>query len=236
MARGRVENLRSAGAPVADGQGRTYWIDEPRQLRCMISPRRHDIVDRLAAAGAMAIKDLADALGAQPSALYHHVQQLLAAGLVVESGYRVVNRRRERLYATPAPRMRFYRALQERRNAPTFRRIVASMARQMARDFRHGIASSRALTAGPARNLGMARLVAYPDRVTLARINSLLEEVTELLWRSPAEGAGPMVFAWTMAPLQHEAAGTGASGGEVVGAARRGRRAARAPARRRTSS
>src|SRR5215212_9863125 len=89
----------------------TYWILDKRQLEVMGSPRRHDIVDRLAAGGPMSIRELAEQIGAQPTGLYHHIAKLAAVGLVIESGSRIVSRRREQLFATPAPRMRLARAL-----------------------------------------------------------------------------------------------------------------------------
>lgn len=188
--------------------GRHYWIDAPRQLRCMVSARRHDIVDRLAASGSMAVKDLARMIGAKPSALYHHVRKLMAVGLVVEAGHRVVRRKRETLYATPAPRMRLYRALQDRRNAPAFKRIVGGVGRQMERDFRRSIASPRARTDGPYRNLGLFRLVGAPGPATLRAINAHLAEIAELMWQSPASGADLISLAWTLAPVGASPAGS----------------------------
>lgn len=221
-----AQGTRAMQPKLAEGTKRNdprkpYWIDAPRQLRCMVSARRHDIVDRLAASGRMAVKDLARMIGAKPSALYHHVRQLVAVGLVVEAGHRVVRRKREQLYETPSPRMRLYRALQDRRNAPTFKRIVGGVGRQMERDFRRGIASPRTRTSGPYRNLGLFRLVGAPTPATLSEINAHLSEIAELMWQSPAAGTELISLAWTLAPI----------GKELVPAGRQ-RRAARYTARK----
>ena len=179
----------------------TYWVHDKAQLRCIVNARRHDIVDQLAARGPMSVREIAAAIHARPSALYYHLRELLRVGLVVEDGHRVVRRKREVLYACPAPRMRFKRALQDPRHKPTFVRIAASMSRQMQRDFRRGMHSPGGVTAGTRRNLGLFRLVGSPDAKTLREINRHLDEIAELMWRS-AGGRGEVVsLAWVMTPV-----------------------------------
>lgn len=77
-----------------------YWILDRKQIQCLSSSRRQDMVDRLAGDGPLSVRELARAIGMKPSAIYHHLEQLLAVGLVIESGHRTVNRRQEKLYAT----------------------------------------------------------------------------------------------------------------------------------------
>jgi DNA-binding transcriptional ArsR family regulator len=176
-------------------------VHDKAQLRCIVNARRHDIVDQLAARGPMSVRELAAAIHARPSALYYHLRVLVRVGLVVEDGHRVVRRKREVLYACPAPRMRFKRALHDPRHAPTFVRIAASMSRQMQRDFRRGILSPGGVTDGGRRNLGLFRLVGSPDAKTLRQINRRLDEVAELLWQSAGTSGDVISLAWVMAPL-----------------------------------
>src|SRR5262245_35927838 len=122
----------------------TYWVLQRKQIRSLVSQRRLEIIDRLVAAGPLAAKELARLVGAQPSALYQHLRQLMDVGLVVEAGYRVVRRRREVLYMTRAPRIRLFRALRDPGNAREMIRITTTMSRQMSRDFRRGIKSPAA--------------------------------------------------------------------------------------------
>jgi DNA-binding transcriptional ArsR family regulator len=203
-------------APAAE----TYWVLEPAQLRCLVSARRHDIVDQLAARGPMAVREIAAAIHARPSALYYHLRQLLRAGLVVEAGSRVVRRKRESLYASPAPRMRFLRALQDPRNASMFVRIAAAMTRQMQRDFHGGIRSPAAVNAGARRNLGLFRLVGSPDARTLGRINQRLDEIAELFWSSAGKRGDVIALAWVLSPV----GGRAHRSGSGTGTARKGPR------------
>ena len=179
----------------------TYWIMEARQLAEMASPRRQDIVDRLAATGPLSIKELAVQIGARPSALYHHVEKLLEVELIVPAGWRTVHRKREQLYAARAKRMRIIRALAEGKQQPVMEKIVGSLTRQMERDFRAGGASPVRRADGPERNYGFFRLIGQPGPDDLVRINARLQEVAEILWDRRDESAPLVCLEWIMTPL-----------------------------------
>jgi DNA-binding transcriptional ArsR family regulator len=162
---------------------------------------RHDILDRLVATGPCSVREFCDAVGLAPSAVYHHLRRLEAAGLVVETGTRVVNRRTERLYAPRAPRMRLSRALGRPALAPSIGRVVTALTKQMRRDFSHGSRSPHARVRGPRRNLGLFRLVGSPDRAALAEINRHLDRIAELLWTEQHDHDSSIALAWTLAPV-----------------------------------
>lgn len=199
----------SRSKPSGSSKSQTYWVLERKQLRSLVSQRRLEIIDRLVAAGPLAAKELARLIGAQPSALYHHLAQLMKVGLVVESGYRVVRRRREVLYMTRAPRIRLFRALRDPNNAREMIKITSTMSRQMSRDFRRGIKAPEARPSGPLQNLGFMRLLASPSPATLRRINRYLAEIGELLFTSTDARYEPLSLAWIMAPVQRANAASG---------------------------
>jgi DNA-binding transcriptional ArsR family regulator len=186
---------------MAGGADETYWVMEPDQLAVLTSARRHDMIDRLAAGGPMSIKELAGEIGAKPSALYHHIEKMLAVGLIVEAGVRVVRRKREQLYAARAPRMRLNRALAEDRHPELMHDIVASLTRQMARDFDKGGRAPIRIVDGPDKNYGFFRLVGRPSPAQLARLNACLIEIAEILWKSDDSAAPLIGLGWVMAPL-----------------------------------
>jgi DNA-binding transcriptional ArsR family regulator len=189
---------------MAGGADETYWVMDPDQLAVLTSARRHDMIDRLAAGGPMSIKELAAEIGAKPSALYHHVEKMLRVGLIVEAGSRVVRRKREQLYRTVAPRMRLNRALAEDRNPELMQGIVASLTRQMARDFDRGGKSPIRIVDGPDKNFGFFRLVGRPSPDQLARLNACLVEIAEILWKADDPEAPLIGLGWVMAPLDPE--------------------------------
>jgi DNA-binding MarR family transcriptional regulator len=196
-----IKSRRSAKTKTAQS-GKTYWVVDKRQLMAMTSPRRHEMCDALAAQGPMSIRELANVIGVQPSSLYHHINRLLAVGLIVEAGSRVARRRREQLYATPAPRMRLARALSENKYPDVIAEIVSALTRQIARDFRTGARLPDRIAEGEERNLGFFRLIGRPSPAQLARINACFAEISEIMWNSVGNSEGVIGIGWVMAPLE----------------------------------
>ena len=191
----------------------TYWVFDRRQILCLVSARRHDLLDKLAAVGPLSIRELAPLVGASAASLYHHVGKLLKVGLVLQVGERTVKRKKEKVYGTLAPRMRLSRSYANPANRAVVDKLAAGLMRQIERDFRRGSRSPFAYFTGSRRNIGLARLVGAPSRQELARINGLFEHIAEILWAS-AGRKGPLVsVAWSLAPVlvrrtQRERAGS----------------------------
>jgi DNA-binding transcriptional ArsR family regulator len=182
------------------GQQPVYYVLREDQLRCLTSPVRHDLVDHLSAHGVMSIKELAASIGKKPASTYHHLNQLIEVGLVLEVGSRLVNRRHEKLYATPSRRMRLNRALADRANNRVMRDIVDALCRQTARDFSHGLKAENACRDGAQQNLRFFRLVNRPSTKSLKELNNKLDEIAEILWREPAPGSPVVALTWILTP------------------------------------
>lgn len=178
-----------------------YEIVDPAQLEMLTSMRRHDIGDRLGMSAPMSVKELARAIGAQPSALYHHIDAMLRAGLIVEAGSRVVNRKREVLYGTPAKQMRLVEALADPKNKDVMNRMVAAMSRQTARDFAAGADLPSKVVEGDARNYRFFRLLGRPTPDQVARINACIGEVIDIMYASGGNDAPLLAVDWVMTPL-----------------------------------
>lgn len=175
-------------------------VVDQAQLRAVVSTVRHDILDQVSAFGPLAVSDIAGLLGASASSLYYHIEQLLAVGLLVEDGSRPTARKPEKLYSTPARRMRMLEALQDPANHSLIGEQVGAITKRAARDFAQGLRSPHRCTLGEGRNLRFARLMARPDPATLARINAHLDAITTLLEES-ARGSGErLAFSWIVSP------------------------------------
>ncbi|HSD68984.1 MAG TPA: helix-turn-helix domain-containing protein, partial [Woeseiaceae bacterium] len=182
------------------GQQPVYYVLREDQLRCLTSPIRHDMVDHLSAHGVMSIKELAASIGKKPASIYHHLKQLIEVGLVQEVGSRLVNRRHEKLYATPSRRMRLNRALADRSNSKVMRDIVDALCRQTARDFSHGLKAEDARRDGAQQNLRFFRLVNRPTAKSLKELNRKLDEIAEILWRDPDPDSPVVALTWILTP------------------------------------
>lgn len=191
---------------MADERPDKLEITDPRQLEAITSARRQDILDRLEAYGPLSIRELADQVGARPSALYHHIQRLTEVGLVVEAGTRTRRRKREQLYNTPSPQMRLLDALTSPDNAEWMVEIVGAQSRQMVRDFRAGLTSPAAVAEGERRNQAFFRLLGRPTPQQLERINACVLELIELLYQSNDPDSPLIALSLVMSPL--DVAGT----------------------------
>ncbi|MEZ6000837.1 ArsR/SmtB family transcription factor [Hyphomonas sp.] len=183
----------------------TYWVLRKDQLECLASTVRMDVVDHLVGNGEMSIKQLATSMGRQPSSIYYHINMLLEAGLIVEAGTQVSNRRTEVLYAARAPRMRLQKALADPKNFETIARTVGAVSRQAHRDFVQGLTHPDAQLEGPGRNLGFFRLINRPSRESLQEINGYIERIAEILWEERDMDQPLIAFAWTLTPLHDKA-------------------------------
>jgi len=182
----------------------TYWIQGDEQFECLMSSRRLSIVGQLANSGAKSIRELAKLVGAKPSALYHHVEQLLAVGLVEEGGKRVVNRRQEILYRTPGSVMRYGLRMDDPAAMDIYKRLVAAQCRQSERDFVRGLESGEIVGAGPLKNAWLFRLVGAPDNETLEKINGHIEAIAELIWSSAGQDNPLVVISGVMTPVPRQ--------------------------------
>lgn len=179
----------------------TYWISSKDQYECLMSARRMAIVGQLANAGPVSVRELSKLIGAKPSSLYHHVEQLLKVGLVEEAGKRIVNRRQEVLYKTPGSVMRYGLQLDDPAAVDIYTRLAAVQCRQAQRDFARGLESGEIVGEGTGKNAWMYRLVGAPDEETLKKINEHIEAIAELIWSSAGQDNPLVVVSGIVAPV-----------------------------------
>jgi len=181
-----------------------YWIRGEAQFDCLMSARRMAIVGQLANAGKISIRELAKLIGAKPSALYHHIEQMLAVGLIEEAGSRTVNRRREQLYQTPGSVVRYGLKIGDPEALDTYKRLSAVQCRQAERDFARGLESGEVVGDGPGKNAWIFRLVGSPNAEALSKINGHIEAIAELLWQSAGQDNPLIVMSAVMAPVPRQ--------------------------------
>ncbi|WDI32724.1 winged helix-turn-helix domain-containing protein [Hyphococcus flavus] len=178
-----------------------YYIKSPDQRELLASTRLQPIGDLLSAKGPMSVKEIAAALGQRPSALYHHIKKAVKAGLIVETGSRTINRRKEVLYDTPAVKMRFGFSVADKKLKPLWRKIQTAHSRQADRDFIGALDNSKIIDDGPQRNLRTFRLVGAPDPVALSKINQKIEEISALMWESAGQDNPLIAITCVVAPM-----------------------------------
>ncbi len=152
---------------------------------------RMDLVDHLAGWGPLSVRELATAVGMQPSAVYHHLRQLIAVDLVRRPAraWSTANRRsstrRHRARCACAARWK---------TPPMPRSCSVSSRRFVVRPSAISRAACRRAARpapGPDRDLGFFRLIARPSPDALARLNALLDQLYDILWEEPDSEPAP---------------------------------------------
>ena len=179
---------------------RVRWISEPRQLRALSTPIRHDIVDRLTALGPLSVKELAHALGRKPTAIYRHLITLEKLGLVESSRMSGGRGRPAMIYRAAAPVMRIAPAPRVKGNRAPMAKIASAMARQAAREYAAAFKSNDWVVEGARRNHGFFELLTAPSSKRLAQINALLDELAHLIWTPDPKPGRPIRVTWFMSP------------------------------------
>lgn len=180
-----------------------FQVATKAQLAALASPLRSDILDRLVAYGSLSVRDLAKALGRQPTAIYSHLQKLEKVGLIhSEDSKSGEPGRPGRVYKPAGDQIRLTQAARRPENRKLVEPVVRAAGKQAARDFIAALSNPKPRFTGSTRNHGFYRAVSAPSPKRLARINALLEELIELTW-SPDPNPGPVIsFAWFLAPLE----------------------------------
>ncbi|MEM7198961.1 MAG: helix-turn-helix domain-containing protein [Planctomycetota bacterium] len=119
----------------------------PRQLECLASPVRAELMECLVARSSATVEELAAATGRSVHSLYYHLDLLRDVGLLRERGSRASGGRRAAVFEPIAPRLRLPRGNDEaHRTSAT--RAVRTMLRKADRehaDARHASATDPAL-------------------------------------------------------------------------------------------
>jgi len=193
MSLGIASSRRRAGEKV-------HWIAEPRQLKALSTPIRHDIIDRLTAMGPLSVKALANVLGRKPTAIYRHLITLEKLGLVEASRTSGGRGRPAMIYRAAAPQMRIARAPRVKGNRGPMAKIANAMARQAAREYAAAFKSDAWVVEGAKRNHGFFELLTAPSSKRLAKINALLDELSHLIWTPDPKPGRPIRVTWFMSP------------------------------------
>ncbi|HXC56500.1 MAG TPA: helix-turn-helix domain-containing protein [Rhizomicrobium sp.] len=177
-----------------------YWISQREHLKALTSPIRHDIVDRLTALGPLSVKALAAALGRKPTAIYRHLVALERFGLVQAEMMRGARGRPAMIYRIAASRLRPARAPGPKTGRTPMAKIASAMARQAAREYAAAFQSDRGVIEGARRNHGFCELLTSPSPARLARINSLMDQLAQLIWTPDPKPGRPIRVTWFMSP------------------------------------
>jgi DNA-binding transcriptional ArsR family regulator len=181
-------------------------IDDPKRIRVLASPIRHEIADTLSALGGTAsVAKLAEHLGRHADGLYYHLNLLKKARLVEELADENGERAFRLAGAGKAPLRLAYR-VQRGGNGNALATYARGLLKVAQRDFTQALAIPHVVASGPRRQLWAARNKGWVSGADLAEVNSLLERLCTLTSKRREVGRDVLVsLAFSLTPLAQRA-------------------------------
>lgn len=190
-------------------------IDDPRRIRILASPVRHEIVDTLSALGGgprhgVSVSRLAEHLGRHADGLYYHLNLLTRAGLVeeitapgAERGFRLAG-------SGKAP-LRLAYKVEKGGNAGALHDYSRGLLKVAQRDFAQALNIPDVVVGGKRRELWAARNKGWVSARDLEEVNALLERLCTLTSQKREAGKEKLVsLAFVLAPLTQKSKRRGA--------------------------
>jgi DNA-binding transcriptional ArsR family regulator len=162
----------------------------PAQLKVMASSVRLAILQHLETEGEVTVKELAAQLARPATALYHHLEQLLDAGLIKIVGQRETERRPEALYALVSRRLSSSKAVRTPSGKKALVEVASRVLASSLRAFSAAVAQAAARLEGTERHAAIRHLIFRADRQRLKQINKLIDSLENAAVDSPAVGEG----------------------------------------------
>jgi DNA-binding transcriptional ArsR family regulator len=165
-------------------------ITDARHLRAIASPVRRDILDTVAALGALSVADLARRLGRPADRLYYHVRLLERVGLLGRSPSVAASGRDEDLFDVPARPIYIQYELGNARHRSAMRAMVGALLRQASTEFTAAYVPGEAVVNGPERDLWAGRVTGVLDRSARRRVVELVDELVAIFQSAGRRSTG----------------------------------------------
>ena len=105
------------------------------QVECLSSTTRLAIFEAFSTLGESSVLEIAELIGGPPTSLYYHVEQLLKAGLLVQTGSRQANTRVELLYKPASTRLVIDKLDRSAKHRAALKRSLKSALKDAEKDF-----------------------------------------------------------------------------------------------------
>jgi DNA-binding transcriptional ArsR family regulator len=188
-------------------------IDDPKRIRVLASPVRHEIVDTLSAlGGTVTVAQLAEHLGRHADGLYYHLKLLTRASLVEEIAGDGGDRAFRLAGGGKAPLRLAYRP-ERRANVTALETYARGLLKVAQRDFVRALGEPDVIASGKRRQLWAARNKGWLSESDLVQVNDLLERLCTLTSQHREPGRDTLVsLAFSLAPLERKSRRRGAAG------------------------
>ncbi len=185
-----------------------HIVTDPKIMWVLSAPARLEILDAVCVLGVCSATEIAGMTGRSRGSLYPHLEQLVAAGLLIESGRRVAGRRKEHLYRPVARQINFRHNSQDPDNVAYHAAYGKTICRLLARLYQKATRHPDISPRGPHRDTHCGAQTAWVDDETLAEINTHINRIWEICRHSePGEGKRLLQIGVVTAPVRRNEGG-----------------------------
>jgi DNA-binding transcriptional ArsR family regulator len=183
-------------------------IETPRQMRAFSSPLRIRMFEAITRRGPLTVREIAEAIGRPPSAIYQHIEVLRQAGFIHEAGVTGQGRRRSLRYAAAARGVKAATGALTPSRRKALARLASAHARHALRSFTQAVEEGTARLDGPQRNAVVRHLILSASPDELEALNADIDTFVTR-WAAPLTKDAPQIsLAIVMGPPHHWKAGT----------------------------
>lgn len=169
---------------------KTLFIREADTLRALRAPIRQELVDALGRRGDCSVKELADDLGRPAAALYYHIHELEAVGIIVESGKKPAGKRTESAYSLTADRIMLDRDARSTEFLTALNDLHRSALRKAERDLERAIGDAAGSAKQRDKAASLLRLSARLRPGKAAQARRMMLELVQFMSDNNDPGAG----------------------------------------------
>ena len=178
-----------------------HVIYDADKMWVLASPTRVDVLNAVCALEHCSVADIAAFTGRSRTSLYPHIEQLVNAGLIIETEKRLAGKRYEQLYQPIARTVATKHNINDPDNVAYHQAYGNAVGRLMARQHERATAQSDAVVRGPSRDTSAGIFSAWVDDESLEEMNALVERLWEMCREShPGEGKRLVNLGVIMAP------------------------------------
>lgn len=185
---------------------KTHVIYDSEDMWVLASPIRVEVLNAVCALAECSAADIAAFTGRSRTSLYPHIEQLVEAGLILETDVRLAGKRYEQLYQPIARTVGTKHNLDDAENVAYHQAYGNAVGRLMARLHERATADPDAVVRGPLRDTNAGIASAWVDDESLAEINELVERIWEQCRTTqPGEGKRLVNIGIMLAPDRRKA-------------------------------
>ena len=178
-------------------------IDDPKQLACLTSPVRLEMLETFGVWGPCGVADVARRMERAPDSLYYHLRKLVEVGLLEHVKDRRRGHRFEALYRLPARDIEVDRRQHGEARVQTSKAIHAVL-RLAGRELDDALDDESVLDEGPKRRLYGRRLRGRLSQRAIAEINRHVSAIEAVFAREQVKRKGrgglPVALTLVMTP------------------------------------